>query len=270
MMPRVSVVMPVLDPHPRYLVEAVESIMSQSMSDWELVIVEDPSPRSATEILRHYSDGRIRHVVNPARTSLVAQLNRAVHLAEGEYLARLDADDVAEPSRLEEQCAYLDEHRDTGVLGCQKTVIGPIGEILGVRDYPLAHEEIVRAIRRYNPLPHPGVMMRRSLVLATGGYGYERLRGAEDYELWWRLLTRGVRLANHPKRLLRYRIQRGQVKSRQLREQLRATIAVKRHYFDESFGVVDRCRLLTEQVLVWMPPALVMRLFLASQYGPAR
>jgi len=97
--PIVSVVMPVLNPHPVYFRQAVESILNQTLQDWELVIVEDPSPRSAAEILKDYPDPRIRHFVNPQRTSLVQQLNRGLQETQAELVARHDHDDISEPER---------------------------------------------------------------------------------------------------------------------------------------------------------------------------
>ena len=270
MSPKISVIMPVLNPDPSYLAQAVRSVVSQTMNDWELVIVEDPSPRSAADILRAFPDPRIRHVRNVERTSLVAQLNRCLDLARGTYLARLDADDVAESDRFALQCSLLDSDDRLTVLGCQKTIIGPSDEVLGVRNYPITHSDIRRAIRRFNPIPHPGVMMRREFVIAAGGYSNDWFcDGAEDYELWWRLLRAGAQFGNHPERLLRYRIQPQQTKAKRLRQQLCATLETKRAYWDKSFSVADRLRYWAECVLLKMPPGLVMRVFLATAYDAA-
>ena len=258
--------MPVLNPDPRFFAEAIESVLSQTMQDWELIIVEDPSPAEATDILRHYRDPRIRHVRNPTRTSLVSQRNATIARAQGDLLALMDADDIAEPSRLEEQCAYLEAHPETAVLGSQKSIIGPTGEMLGTRRYPCTHEEIATAIRRYNPVAHPSVMLRRQVIEDVGGYRYERQPDVTDYDLWWRLLRRGYRFANHPASLLRYRIHPDQSKNRRLRSQLRATIDVKRMYRDSSFGVVDQLRLIGEMALLYVPPGIVARLFAAMNY----
>jgi glycosyltransferase involved in cell wall biosynthesis len=121
--PRVSVLMPVFDPDPKYFAEAIESVLSQSMHDWELLIVEDPSRRKVADTLRNFSDPRIRHFANAVRTSLVFQRNRTLGLARGQYVAMLDADDVAEPNRFEEQCHVLDTDTRTGVVGFHKTKI---------------------------------------------------------------------------------------------------------------------------------------------------
>ena len=266
MLPQISVIMPVLNPDPKYFPAAIESVLAQTMPDWELIIVEDPSSRRGADFLARYPDPRIHHFTNTSRTSLVAQLNRAVDMSSAKYLARLDADDLAEPHRFAEQMRVMEAQPDLGVLGCQMTVIGPEDEVLGVRNYPVGHTEICKAMRRYSPLPHPGVFLRRAILLEAGGYRYDQIQGAEDYELWWRLLKLGVKFSNHPGRLLRYRIQPDQTKSKRLREQLLATIHVKKQNWDESFGFFDLVRLSTEKCLLRLPPALVMRLFVAITY----
>ena len=268
MTPKVSVLMPVLNPDPCYFEQAVESILRQSMPNWELIIPEDPSPRKASDTLKKFPDARIRHILNDNRTSLVSQLNQALHLANGEYIARLDADDIAEPNRLEEQCRALDENTQLGVLGCQKTIIGSNGEVIGIRNYPLNHKDIITAICRYNPIAHPGVIMRRDLVYAVNGYSHDsRVRGAEDYDLWWRLLKTGVYFSNHPGRLIRYRIQPQQTKIQQLHQQLRATINIKRANWS-SLGELDKLRFFGELTLLKIPASLVIKLFFATTYSP--
>src|SRR5947207_11341680 len=114
MAPSVSVLMPVLNPHPVYFREAVQSILAQERADLELVIVEDPGERSAAELLP--ADPRIRHVRNPERTSLVDQRNRALAEARADFVAMLDADDIAEPARLATQLAFLRDHPEVGVV----------------------------------------------------------------------------------------------------------------------------------------------------------
>src|SRR5262245_23347565 len=124
----VSIIMTVLEPHPRYFPEAVASVLAQSYSPWELVIVEDPSASSAGELLRQFSDSRIHHVCNPERTSHVRQRNQSLKLARGELVATLDADDRCHPDRLARQVAFLRKHPEIGVVGTQLAIIDAKGE----------------------------------------------------------------------------------------------------------------------------------------------
>ncbi|MEO8702118.1 MAG: glycosyltransferase, partial [Kofleriaceae bacterium] len=136
--PLVSVVMPVLDPHPVYFREAVESVLAQTLTDLELVIVEDPSAARGTEMIAELRDPRIRHIVNATRTSLVDQRNQGLHAARGELVALLDADDIAVPARLQKQVDYLRRHPDVDVLGSQLFIIDHEGTQVGMRSYPLS------------------------------------------------------------------------------------------------------------------------------------
>ena len=270
MCPAVSVVMPVFEPNRRFFAEAVRSVLDQSFEDFELIIVEDPSEqRSApTEEL---VDDRIRHVVNPRRTSHAAQINDALGLARAEFVAHLDADDVCERDRLRQQLDYLRVRPYVGVLGSQLSVINATGAHRGYRRYPLDHEQILGLMPRTNPLAHSTVMYRKKLVVESGGYS-DRIYPALDYELWSRLAHRGVRFANLPDALVRYRFHTEGIKRTRLRSSIRATREVKRTYWLESMTPTDRLRLWAEGVLLALPPDLVLRLFARWQFRrrPAR
>jgi glycosyltransferase involved in cell wall biosynthesis len=261
--------MPVLDPHPVYFPEAVQSILQQTFSDWELIIVEEPSSGPAVkDLLPDKSDPRIRVQTHPHRTSLVQQRNRGLEQARGELIAWLDADDVAEPHRLAEQVAFLDRHPEIAVLGSQIKIIDASGGLIGVRRYPLSHEEIVRCLRRFSPLAQPAVMCRRAGVVEAGGYQYEQFPVTEDYELWCRMAQRGYRFANHPGALLRYRLHGSASKARLVRPLLLSTMEIKRRYFQGQFDWGDRLRLWGERLLLLLPPTWVYRLFVWHAVKP--
>jgi glycosyltransferase involved in cell wall biosynthesis len=266
--PIVSVVMPVLNPHPVYFRQAIESVLNQTFEDWELVIVEDPSPRQAAEILKDYPDPRIRHFVNPQRTSLVKQLNSALHEARAELIARQDADDISEPERLEKQVKFMESHPEVAVLGTWLRVIDEDGRTLGFRRYPCDHDDIVRAMRIYNPIGHPSVMFRRDVALKHGGYQYDRVLVASDYDLWCRMAKSGIKFANLPEPLVRYRIHKGSVKSVKLRDTLRGTIEIKQLHFGADMNFRARLRLVGERLLLLLPPKFVLWLFLKTSVKP--
>lgn len=262
--------MPVLNPHPVYFPEAVESVLAQTFTDWELLIIEAPGETSAAPLLAKYADSRIRHVANPARTSLVGQRNQAVDLARGQWLAMLDADDIAEPHRLATQLAYADAHPEIDVLGSHISIIGPQSQLIGHRVYPQSHEQIAAAIRRFNPLAQSAVMVRRDLVIAQGKYQYQKFSVAEDYDLWCRLLCAGAKMANVPERLLRYRIQPDQTKSARLREHLLATLDIKKTYWKSQLTMLDTLRMGLERTLLHLPPSLVLWLFTRTQFRKSK
>ena len=266
--PIVSVVMPVLNPHPVYFRQAIESVLNQTFEDWELVIVEDPSPRPAVEILKDYPDPRIRHFVNPQRTSLVKQRNRALHEAKAELIACQDADDISEPERLEKQVKFMENHPEVAVLGTWLRVIDEDGQTLGFRRYPCDHDDIVRAMPVYNPIGQPSVMFRREVALKHGGYRYEKFPAVEDYDLWCRMAKNGMKFANLPEPLVRYRVHRGGMKSSKLKGVLMGTMEIKRIHFGDELDIRAKLRLMGERLLLLLPPKFVLWLFLKTSVKP--
>ncbi len=265
--PLVSVIMPVRDPHPVYFREAVESILTQSCADLELLIVEGPSERSARDALAGIRDRRVRFFCSAGRTTVVERRNWGIAEARADFIANLDSDDVAEPNRLQEQLQYLCRHLDTDVLGSQIRIINASGQILGYRSFPLEHAAIVRELRRCVPLSHPSIMVRKKALLAVGGYafGYP----VEDYDLYARLAAAGARFANHPEFLTRYRIHPSQVKQACLQRTIRGTLAIKRRYWQSTMTCVDRLRMWVERCMLFLPPRLVLYLFMKTHYHPA-
>ena len=264
--PLVSVLMPVLNARADYLREAVESIRGQTFADWELVVVEDPSPNLSGTMLQQMNDSRIRHLVNAERTSLAQQLNRGIAESRGELIARMDADDMAAPDRLSAQVEFLRTHPDVTVVGTQIEIIDDDGRPLGYRNYPLGSDAIRDALRRFNALAHPAVMFRKDEISRAGGYRHPEFQGAEDYELWCRLAQAGARFANLPQALLRYRIHGGATKKQRFKAMLRNTLRIKRMYWRKQMGFRDRMRYYAERLLLHLPPRFVHWLFRRSQF----
>lgn len=255
--PLVSVVMVVYDPNPNYFRKSVESIVNQQCSDWELIIVETPSPRSASEILQEIPDSRIRHFVNSQGTSLVEQRNRAFQEARGHFIALMDADDIAHPFRLTKQINFLRNHPNIDVIGSQVGVIDSEDRISGYRWFPSLHEDIRRSIVQVVPLCQPAVMLRREVVDRLGGYQFTAFAVGEDYEYWSRLLRAGVRFANLPDVLLYYRLHPSQLKQSKLDETIRAVLHVRKLYWSDRIDYRARLRIWGEHVLLYMPKRLV-------------
>jgi len=264
--PMISVVMPVYEPHPEYFRIAVESILAQRMADWELIIVEDPSDRSAAEMLQTISDPRIRHIVNKQRTSLVDQRNLALETAQGRFIAMMDADDMAHPFRLVRQVMFLNNHPEIGVVGTQVSVIDSEHRIAGYRRYPVLHDDILHAISRTVPLGQPTVMLRREVIESFGGYRFREYPAAEDYALWSRLIQAGVRFANLPDVLFFYRIHNGQIKISKLRETISAVLRVKELYWANRLDLPARLRMWAERMLLYLPKSMVAWMLLTAYW----
>jgi len=201
--PLVTVLMSVFNGE-TYLKKAIDSILKQSYSDFEFLIINDGSSDKTAEILEHEAkrDSRIK-VIDQDNQGLVASLNYGLKKACGQLIARIDADDIAYPHRLEKQVAYMAEHPDLLALGSAITLIDDQGRTLKQIDYPTGTQEVRSAMMLGSKLAHPAVIMRREQVLQIGAYR-EACRHAEDYDLWLRLLELGE-IDNLKEPLLYYR-----------------------------------------------------------------
>lgn len=216
-MRRVSVVMSVYN-GARYLREAVDSILSQTFEDFEFIILNDGSTDGSAEIIRSYSDTRIRYVENSQNIGLTRSLNQGLSLARGEYIARMDADDISFPARLEAQVRFLDSQPEIGVLGTGFQLIDQVGKTSEILKFPREHG-LLRWMMCFcfNPIAHPTVMMRRDLVSIAGGYD-EALSTSQDFDLWGRL-SGVTRLSNLPEVFLYLRKHQGNVSSTRSEQQ---------------------------------------------------
>jgi glycosyltransferase involved in cell wall biosynthesis len=196
----------------RYLRPAVESVLTQTFRDFELIAVDDGSKDDSLAILREYAakDERMRVISRP-NTGIVGALNDGLAAAQGELIARMDCDDICTADRFEKQVTFLREHRECVLVGSQVLLIDPEGEPLcPKRDTEYTHERIDDAhLRGRWPLVHPTVMIRREAIVAVGGYRtkYEFL---EDLDLFLRLAEVG-RLASLKDVLLHYRLHTGSI-----------------------------------------------------------
>lgn len=188
--PTVSVLMAVYNGMP-YLPEAIESVLQQTFSDFEFIVVDDASTDGSVECVRSYSNSRIRLTRNEINLGQTRSLNRGLALARGEFIARLDADDVCAATRLETQTRTLRARSDVAVLGTWMYDIDAKGATTALvsRRWHDAGTYLAWLLLEICPLWHPTVMFRREAVLGVGGYG-EEFRIAQDYDLWIRLALR--------------------------------------------------------------------------------
>lgn len=205
-LPLISVCMPVYNAEP-YVAEAVESILNQTLGDFEFLIVDDGSTDGSLRILEGYAarDPRI-HLTSRPNTGYLVALHEMLAIARGEFLARMDADDIALPERFARQVQYLRSCPEVLALGTRILVIDPEGDPIEEQCYVQTHEDIDRS--HLEPslsmgICHPSVMVRTETLRRVGGYRPDYYM-AEDSDLWLRLAEIG-RLANLPDVLLKYR-----------------------------------------------------------------
>jgi glycosyltransferase involved in cell wall biosynthesis len=214
----------------RFVLECLASLADQTEADFRVLMADDASYDRTPGILEAWCrrDPRFRlAVVHPHNRGLTATLNELLRLADSPYIARMDADDVAMPHRLARQAAYLDDHVDVDVVGSWAMDIDERGAERGVRRVPETHDAIAGMMLKANPLIHPSVMFRREAIVNIGGYD-ERFRVAQDYFLWFRCLQHGLRFANIPEPLIRYRVHANHASRRGLKYR-RIDAAVRWH-----------------------------------------
>lgn len=198
---------------------AVASVLGQTFGDLELIVIDDGSTDDTPMVLAALSDPRLRMERQP-RAGLTGALTRALGLARAPLLARLDADDVAAPDRLERQVAYMATHPEIGLLGAAAREVDVHGRTRGIVRPPQDDRTLRRLLIRHNPFVHSSIVMRRELVERAGGYD-AAFAVAQDYDLWLRL-SELTRLANLPDVLVTRRLVPERVSARRESERLRA------------------------------------------------
>jgi hypothetical protein len=261
--PEVSVIMAVRDGGV-FLAEAIASIRAQSYHDWELIVVDDGSTDGSDAVLQAAarSESRLR-VIRQEQLGLVAALNRAVSVACGKYLARMDADDRAQPERLGRQRAFMAAHTEVGVLG---TAVRRIGAARGVWQRPVHDADLRAALLFEAPFAHPTVMMRRSVWEAAAGEGYrEDFRAAEDIDLWERLAPH-TKFANLTEPLLDYRVHPGQVTAVATDTMARNGARVRRRWLQQLGLEPTEAEMERHEAVAWLRTGSAEGLRLAGNW----
>ena len=237
--PIISVVLPVYNAE-AYVREAVEGILEQTFTDFELIIINDGSTDDSGVILRELAarDTRIVLIERP-NGGLVSALNDGIESARADLIARMDADDVAMPERFALQHARMIQEPELAVLGSFFHIMDRDGAIIRLyNDLPLTPAAAMRFVNHRCPVHHPTVMMRRDAVLKAGGYR-KAFCHAEDYDLWLRMSDLGHAIANLPQPLLNYREHGANVSAVHWEAQRRSTILSRLAHRVRKAGLPD-------------------------------
>lgn len=205
-MTKVSIVMSVYNCEP-FLEKSLQSIINQSYKEYEFIVFDDASTDSSKTIIQDFAikDDRIIAVYNNINKGLTVNLNMAISLAKGEYIARMDADDIALPSRIDKQVKFLDDNQQIDLVGSAAYDINENGEKIQLRKSPQLHDEIIELLPKANPITHSTVMFRKK-SFASIGYYNEAYRTTQDYEMWFRAAGKGLKFHNLQEILLKYRM----------------------------------------------------------------
>lgn len=247
-----------------YLGYAIESILSQTFGDFEFIIVDDGSTDGSSELIHSYSrqDVRIHLITQEYNRGIVKALNIGLDACTGNFIARMDADDVALPNRLALQLHGITNNPKVGVLGGALTYINESGRDLGV----IRHCNLQASLLAGNPLLHPTVVIRRSLLSQHQIHYQEKYRYAEDYFLWLEIQQYAAIDALDDV-VLQYRVSSAASRYLHLKEMVRATLRVKRDgMFKLGIKPVpsDIARMVSESFLLLLPSRLVWWLYRRS------
>lgn len=185
-----------------FLAEAIESILNQTYTNFEFLIINDGSTDATERIILSYKDERIRYIKNEQNLKLIASLNKGLDLANGKYIARMDADDISLPERLDKQVNFMEQFPEFGVLGSWVKTIG-LQTNREIR-FKTGHDQIRFELFFHNYLHHPTVMIRNE-VIKNNNIQYETYLHAEDYALWI-ALSKYTKIEILPEILLYYRL----------------------------------------------------------------
>jgi glycosyltransferase involved in cell wall biosynthesis len=230
-LPLVSIVMPVYNTAP-FLEEAVHSILHQTFTNFEFIIIDDGSTDESLDVLKSFRDERIIVLSNGINRGLVFTLHRGLNAARGRYIARMDGDDVSLPDRLQRQVDYMDAHPEADLVATCVDLIDEAGRNTGVWEDDRLHispESIRSFLPVNNSLAHPSVLARAEVIRALGYRAAQK--DAEDYDLWLRWASAGHSLHKIPDPLVRHRIRQGSFTRLRQRNVFLKISATKRRFF---------------------------------------
>ena len=219
-----------------YVFYAVNSIINQTYTDFEFIILDDKGDDNSIDIIKkQFKDERIKFVDNGENLGLSESVNKGISLAKGEYIALIDADDIALPTRLEKQVAYMDAYSDVGVLGTSAYNISAEGDFISLELQPVEDEDIRFQMLVSPPFYHPSIMYRRSLIAKHKLTYKDTTSVAMDMEFWWEI-GQHCKLANLEEPLLLYRLHNQSISHLRREMQIEEKIAISLERLEELVG----------------------------------
>jgi glycosyltransferase involved in cell wall biosynthesis len=273
-LPKISVLMPAYNAA-KYIYKAIASVLDQTYSDFELLIINDGSTDDTASVALSFNDPRIV-LINTEHEGIAAALNTGLRLADGSFIARFDADDICLPQRLEKQLNFLEDHPDYVLVGSDAEYILENGDFLfNFQCIAHSNEEIQRNLYVYCPFIHSTVMYKRDEVIKAGGYNVHA-HNFEDYLLWTSISKVG-KLQNLREPLIKVRLNASSVtidekwrgeRFRQLKRQATTRGSITEEEGEELLAIINRqdVRKIKEGAY----HALCGKKFLANNYQPAK
>ncbi len=266
--PTVSVVLPTYNSS-SFLSAAIDSILNQTFTNFELLLLDDCSSDDTRKIIEKYAqkDNRISYIFNDKNLGIAKNRNKGIKAAKGKYIANMDHDDICDVTRLETQVQFLEKNPDYSAVGGQILIIDENADIVGKRQYPVFHQEIVKIISNISPMCNPAVLIRKSSIEQLGLYD-EKLPGVEDYDMWFKMVYHGWKLQNLKNVCFKYRVTKNQQKEANLKNLLSLSQAVQRRWLVKKpfFSLKAIILHFARYLLFLVPNQLILYVFKKSYF----
>jgi len=238
--PIISIILPVYNGE-LYIRSAIESILSQSLGNYELIIIDDGSTDNSIKFIRSYSDDRIKIISHKKNFGLIATLNHGLAIAKGDYIGRMDQDDLSDPKRLEKQLKFLQSSNEIAVVGSLYASVNEHGEFISVAAQPISNEDIRFGLTTQNCFGHGSILIDKSKIPKQLFHYPEKFEHAEDYALWVTLSTNNIKMANLAEVLYSWRYHAESISSKASIEQQASVdqILIMQDSHRLSFGMKD-------------------------------
>lgn len=214
-----------------YLSEAIDSVLGQSFTDFELIIINDCSTDRTSDILAHYAslDTRVKVYTNEINLRLPSSLNKAIKLSEGKYVARMDADDICLPDRLEKQYSFMEDHPDVALSSCRFMTLKNGAISSGGCGGKTDNESLKALLLVTNPILHPGIIAKADVIRELG---YDKnFTCTEDMELWSRFVMSNHKIEILPEYLMIYRLHDKQITETTRERQRGEVVQLQKRYY---------------------------------------
>lgn len=230
----ISIILPARNEE-KYIKSSIESILTQTFRDFELIIINDASDDQTKTIVEQYAsiDKRIRILNNKSQNGVARSLNRGIDMAKGRYIARIDAGDIANLHRLEKQFKYIEQNQNIAVVGSWSYIVDEKYNIIGKWMPPLRVDSGI--LYNYGGIIHSSVMFRKDIIEFCGKYDPHYV--AEDYELWLRIIKNGFKIMNIPDFLVSYLERTDSISIKNIQSLQISTFKIKLEYLPNFFNL---------------------------------
>lgn len=266
----VSVIMPVYN-NESYVGEAIESILKQTHSNFEFIIIDDCSTDNSWKIIQKYSkkDKRIKAFQNEKNLKIVKTRNKGFREcnSKAKYFAIMDSDDISLVNRFEEEIKFLEENKDFALVGSHNIIINEKNKEIGFRKYPVSWNEVKKTMTRFDPIAQPVAMIRAEVLRKEIGFYNEKFTRCQDYELWCRIGSKH-KIGNIDKALLRYRVSNTQGKRTHLKDTIRFTLEIQRKWLFHKryFNCKNVIIHILSYISLILPQRTILWLFEKTRY----